>query len=281
MQQSRFFVEGLKGEKRMKIIDFHAHVYPEKISKKAVRSVGEFYGIRMDGEGTTKNMMDIGKKAGVTNWVVCSVAVDGGHVEAINKFITDECKKNGELFGLSAMHADYENKIPELERVFGLGLRGVKIHPDTQKFNMDDDRMFEVYDFLQQTEKPILVHCGDYRYDYSHPRRLKRILELFPKLIVVAAHFGGWSVYDLALEYLKDTSCYLDTSSALSYLGKNRARELIDLYGAERIVFGTDFPMWNAGDELKKINELKLTQNEAELILHKNAERILKIGEEL
>lgn len=263
----------------MKIIDFHAHVYPEKVAKKAVRSVGEFYGIDMEGEGTTKTLIEGGKKAGVTNWVVCSVAVDGGHVETINNFISAECKENSALFGLAAIHAEYENKLAELERAFGAGLRGVKIHPDTQKFNMDDDRMFEVYDFLQQTEKPILIHCGDYRYDYSHPRRLKRILELFPKLTVVAAHFGGWSVYDLALEYLKDTNCYLDTSSSLSYIGTKRARELIGLYGAERIVFGTDFPMWSASEEMKKINKLDLKDDERELVLYKNAERILRAGE--
>ena len=92
------------------------------------------------------------------------------------------------------MHADFENKIEEVERATELGLRGVKIHPDTQLFNMDDERMFELYDYLRQKDIPLLIHCGDYRYDYSHPRRLKRLLREFPGITVIGAHFGGWSM---------------------------------------------------------------------------------------
>ena len=56
-----------------------------------------------------------------------------------------------------------------------------------------------------------------------------------------------------------------------------RAKELIRMYGAERMVFGTDFPMWDAKDELEKFYSMELTDEENELILHKNAERILGI----
>lgn len=260
----------------MKVIDFHAHIYPEKISGKAVKSVGEFYSLEMDGEGTADGLIRSGAQAGVEGYVVCSVAVDAGHVETINNYITSECARHDEFFGLAAMHADYENKIPELERAVEHGLRGVKIHPDTQHFDMDDERMFEVYDYLQEKELPILIHCGDYRYDYSHPRRLKRLLELFPRLCAVAAHFGGWSVYDLALEYLEHTNCYLDTSSSFSFIGMKRAEELIHRYGAERMLFGSDFPMWSVAEEIARFDEMKLTDEERELIFHKNAERILK-----
>ena len=44
-------------------------------------------------------------------------------------------------------------------------------------------------------------------------------------------------------------------------------------------MFGTDFPMWSASEEMKKINKLDLKDDERELILYKNAERILKAGE--
>ncbi len=261
----------------MNIIDFHTHIYPEKISDKAVRSVGEFYNLDMEGKGTAQALIDSGRAANVDGYVVCSVAVDENHVETINRYIASECEEHSEFFGLAAMHAAYDGKIPELERAMKNGLRGVKIHPDTQHFNMDDERMFEFYDYLQEKEIPILIHCGDYRYDYSHPKRLKRLLKLFPRLCAVAAHFGGWSVYDLALEYLKDTGCFLDTSSSFSFTGMQRAEELIRIYGAERIVFGSDFPMWNVSEELERFDTINLTAHERELILHENAERILKI----
>ncbi len=261
----------------MKLIDFHAHIYPEKIAQKAVESVGNFYHIPMDGNGTAEHLLSQGKEFSVSGYVVHSVAVDENHVQTVNNYIASECEKHQEFHGFGTMHAAYGDKIGELKRMQELGLKGVKIHPDTQYYNMNDDRMDEVYDYLQKEQLPLLIHCGDYRYDYSHPRRLKDILNRFPKLTVVAAHFGGWSVWDLALEYLKDANCYLDTSSSIPMLGTVRAEELIRLYGAERIVFGTDFPMWVLKDELEFFDKMSLNEKERELIFYQNAAKILKI----
>lgn len=261
----------------MKIIDFHSHIYPEKIAAKAVDSIGDFYKIKMDCEGTAEKLLREGKKAGVNEYVVHSVAVTPHHVETINNFIIDECLKHSEFHGFATMHAGYENKIAEIERAKAAGLQGVKIHPDTQCFNLDDERMFELYDYLRQTKLPLLIHTGDYRYGYSHPARLKKLLGMFPGLVAIGAHFGGWSVFDLALEYLENENCFLDTSSSFMMLGLRRARELIRLYGAERMLFGTDFPMWHAEDELRQFMELSLTDDENQLILYKNAEKILNI----
>ncbi len=263
----------------MDIIDFHTHIYPEKIAQRAVQSVGEFYDIPMDCEGTAAALIRQGEKHGVGGYLVQSVALTPSRVEAINDYIASECKEHKEFFGFGTIHADFEDKLSEAQRIIDLGLLGVKIHPDTQRFNMDDKKMFELYDFLRAKNLPILIHCGDYRYDYSHPKRLKNILKQFPGLTVIGAHFGGWSVFDLALEYLKDENCYVDTSSSFFMLGKRRTKELIREYGAARIVFGTDFPMWDVGEELSFLRELNLTDEEYHLILHKNAEKILKIGE--
>lgn len=262
----------------MEIFDFHAHIYPEKISQRAVQSIGEFYNLEMHGEGTATKLIENGSGNGITGYVVHSVAVTDHSVRTINDFISRECAEHSEFYGLGTIHADFQDKIAELQRMEELGLRGLKIHPDTQKFNMDDPRMFEVYEYLQENELPILIHCGDYRYDYSHPQRLCEILDRFPKLIVVAAHFGGWSVPDLALEYLRDKRCYMDTSSTFFMSGLKRAKELIRIYGAERMVFGTDFPMWMPSEELDKFMSMGLTERENELILCENTKRILKLN---
>jgi predicted TIM-barrel fold metal-dependent hydrolase len=152
----------------MDIIDFHAHIYPEKIADRAVKSVGDFYNLEMSGTGTAEKLLADCKKIGVTSCVVHSVAVTAERVEAINDYISSECEKHKEFYGFGTMHADFENKLDEVQRFLNMGLKAVKIHPDTQLFNMDDERMFELYDFLQQTKTPILIHTGDYRYDFSH-----------------------------------------------------------------------------------------------------------------
>lgn len=259
----------------MEIFDFHAHIYPEKIARKAVKSVGDFYGIEMDCDGTAQSLIEKGKKAGASRFLVQSVATAAGQACAINDFIARECAAHRELTGFGTLHPGMEDPLSEIERIQTLGLKGVKFHPDTQKFNMDDDRMFPIYDALRQEKLPILMHCGDYRYTYSHPVRLRRVLDNFPGLTVIGAHFGGWTLWDLALEYLKDTSCYVDCSSSIMFLGKVRSRELIRLYGAQRVLYGTDFPMWDEKEEIARVQSLGLSTEELELIFSGNAKRLL------
>lgn len=261
----------------MRIINFHTHIYPDAIAQKATESVGKFYTLDMNRVGTASHLIEDCKKAGIDKCVIHSVATAPKQVESINNFVASTCKEHKEFYGFGTIHPDYENPFEEIERIESLGLKGIKIHPDTQKFNIDDERMFKIYDALSG-RLPILIHCGDYRYTYSHPERLARILDMFPGLTVIGAHFGGWSLHDLALEYLIDRNCYMDVSSSFFLTGMKRAEELIKIYGAERILFGTDFPMWDAKEELDKFMTMNLTEEEKELILYKNAEKILKIS---
>ena len=257
------------------IYDCHAHIYPEKIAAKAVEGVGSFYGIPMDcPAGTADALLALGDEAGIDRFLVHSVATQARQVESINNFLAETVAREPRFIGFGTMHADYEHKADELERIVGMGLRGIKIHPDSQLYAVDDPRMFELYDALQG-RYPILVHCGDYRYDYDNPDRVRRVLDLFPRLTFIAAHFGGWSLADLALEYLKDTNCYLDCSSSMMYLGRKRSAELIREYGAERFLFGSDYPMWSPKDELERFRSLDISEEEKEMILTHNPERIL------
>jgi predicted TIM-barrel fold metal-dependent hydrolase len=151
----------------------------------------------------------------------------------------------------------------------------VKLHPDTQRVDMDDPRLMRVYEICERKGLALLVHCGDYRYDYSHPRRMKRVLHEFPQLRVCAAHFGGWSVQDLALEFLEDEGCFLDMSSSMRYLGMRRTRELCEMYGPDRMMFGSDFPMWNPADEYEIFRSLGFSDSAYEKMCWHNAERWL------
>ncbi len=261
-----------------KVYDFHVHIYPEKIARKAVESVGNYYLIKMQCEdGTVDELKRRVEGSGITNSLVHSVAVAPRTVQSINNFISEQCAAHPEFVGFGAMHADYPEPEEEIDRMISLGLRGVKIHPDTQFFDLDDPKMMRVYDYMRQKGLPLLAHVGDYRVDYTHPRRLKHILREFPDLTVIGAHFCGWSLWDLAIEFVKDENCFMDTSSSIMYTGNVRAKELINIYGADRCLFGSDFPMWDPKAELENFMTLGLTDEQYEKTLYINAERILGI----
>lgn len=263
----------------MPIIDAHSHIYPEKISQKAVGSVGKFYSAHMDApDASAQALIDTCAGSPITHHLVHSVATSPSQVETINNFVAEQCAAHDNFIGFATMHQDYENVEEEIERAISLGLKGVKIHPDNQRVNMDDPRLMRLYECIEG-RLPIVIHTGDYRYDFSHPRRLKKILHTFPNLVVDAAHFGGWSIFDYALEILEDENCYIDTSSALEFLGPRRTVELCRAYGIERVLFGSDFPMWSPVSELNMILAMDFTPEELEAITWKNALRFIGLEE--
>ncbi len=262
----------------MKIIDFHTHVYPDRIADKATRATCDFYGLDTDQTGTVDTLLSKGRAAGIDRFVLLPVAVHPRGVRAVNEFIVGQIQQHPECYGFGTVHPDMEDLNGELEYIRASGLLGVKLHPDMQAIHTDDEKWFPLYEWLQEKGLPLFVHCGDEHRDFSHPRRLRRVIDRFPRLIVIAAHLGGWSKWDEAVEYLQDTDCYVDISSCMMFLSPEKVAEYVRAFGAHRVLFGTDFPIWDAASEVKNLQSLPLTDDEKEQIFLRNAERIL--GEE-
>lgn len=261
----------------MQVIDCHCHVYPPRIAERAVAAVGAFYDIPMDVEnGTPEGLLAACEGTPIQRFIIHSVATRPEQVASINDFIASECAAHPEFTGFMTLHQDLtdDQLEREIDRACALGLRGIKLHPDTQAVDMDDPRLLRIYE-IAEGRLPLIIHTGDYRYDYSHPRRLQRILRDFPNLVVDAAHFGGWSIYDLAVEYLEHENCFLDMSSSIALLGMRRTEELTRIYGTDRIMFGSDFPMWDPSSELRVFTSGHFTDDELEDLLQNNALRFL------
>ena len=262
----------------MEIIDIHTHIYPDKIARKATESVRDFYqlegAVKMD--GTVDMLLQRGAQAGINRYVVLPVSNAPNRVRSINSFILEQTALHDNFIGFGTLHADMENLNEEAQWIIAQGLKGIKMHPDSQRFPIDDPRLFPVYDAIQG-KIPVLLHMGDQRYNYSHPVRLRKILGIFPKLEVIAAHFGGYSMFHTARELLWDTDCVFDISSAMMFMERGEAERYINSYGAERMAYGTDYPLWDPVTEVQRFQSLKLSGRQFDQIAHKTAERILKL----
>ena len=262
----------------MEIIDIHTHIYPDKIARKATESVRDFYqlegAVKMD--GTVDMLLERGAQAGISRYVVLPVSNAPNRVRSINSFILEQTALHDNFIGFGTLHADMENLNEEAQWIIAQGLKGIKMHPDSQRFPIDDPRLFPVYDAIQG-KIPVLLHMGDQRYNYSHPVRLRKILGIFPKLEVIAAHFGGYSMFHTARELLWDTDCVFDISSAMMFMERGEAERYINSYGAERMAYGTDYPLWDPVTEVQRFQSLKLSGRQFDQIAHKTAERILKL----
>ena len=259
----------------MKLIDIHTHVYPDAIAQKATDSVRDFYGIGGAGmDGTVSMLLRRGEEAGIDRFVILPVAVSPKRAAHINDFILQQTQEHARFIGFGTLHAEMEDIAQEAQRIMAMGLRGIKMHPDTQSFAIDDVRLFPAYEQIQG-KIPVILHMGDKRYDYSQPSRLRRIMDLFPKLKVIAAHFGGYSMYEEAYNQLHDKDCIFDVSSSLMFMPKGVAEEYINRYGAERMAYGTDYPLWDPVTEVKRFMQLDLTEAQFDQIGHKTAETFL------
>lgn len=257
----------------LRIADAHTHIYPEKIAEKATASVGDFYGLEMSRVGTSETLLRCGESIGVEKYLVCSVATKPEQVASINAYIAGECEKHPAFIGLAAFHQALEAPEAAIEHARALGLQGIKVHPDFQKFNIDDPVMLPVYRRLASLNMPILFHMGDDRYDFSAPVRLARVLDKVPDLKCIGAHFGGYRRWREAAKLLKGANLYFDTSSSLPFLEKQEAVDMIQHYGPDRMLFGTDFPMWDHQEELERFLALDLPAKIRDQILYDNFAR--------
>lgn len=262
----------------LRIIDSHCHIYPNGIARKAVEAVDKFYdGLPADHyDGTVDTLLASGARAGVSRFIVHSVATKPEQVGHINQFIARSmAESNGAFTGMGTMHLDAADLRRDFEALKALGLRGVKLHPDIQRFNADDPRAMEIYAMCEDAGLPVCVHTGDYRYDYSNPPRVANILKAFPRLKFIGAHFGGWSVWEEAARVLSDyPNIVVDSSSSFYALKPETAKRLIRIWGPERVMFGTDYPLWPQQPDIDYLLKLDLTDRAYEDIFWRTCAKL-------
>lgn len=264
-----------------KAINAHCHIYPEKIASKAVKGIRDFYDLDMSLNGKVDNLIEDGSKVGVVHYLIHSVATTPKQVRSINEFISEVVKSDQGLFtGFGTLHPDSDDIEGDFNHLISLGLKGVKLHPDFQQFALNEDRAFKMGEIINKGDVPVLIHCGDFRYNFSNPDQLKPFLDKFPDMTVIGAHFAGWSVWQEATEKLAGTpNLFVDISSSLYALSPQEAKRLIYAYGVDKVLWGTDYPMWESESEMEFFRKIGLTEEEESKILYENAAKLLKIDD--
>jgi len=268
-----------------KVFDIHTHTYPEKIAEKATVNLGKFYNFHVEGEGTYAHLESQAAENNVHGYLLFSVATNPQQVCKVNDSIAalaEYSRSRGFLtVGFAGMHQDFTDFAAEIDRSEALGLHGVKIHPDIQGVDVDDPRLFRLYEILED-RMPLYLHVGDNRpqYRFSEARKIANVIRNFPKLEIVAAHLGGYQAWEDALEYLAGRErVWYDTSSALWAISPEYAGTLIRKFGAENVMFGTDYPVKNTAEEIERFLRIDLSDDQREAILWNNAIRFLHLEE--
>ena len=272
------------------LIDFHTHAFPKTIAEKALDKLSYLSGgLEPQSEGTVDSLKNQMEKDGVDISVVLSIATNSRQQTNVNNF-AKEINDEKSVFAFGSVHPDAENVFEELERIKDMGLKGVKIHPEYQEINVDDEKMKPIYKKISSLGLITVFHSG---YDYGYappyhcmPDNLLAALKWFDSP-VIAAHWGGVSCGVEVIKKLCGKDVWFDLSFGYGNMPRAVAQEIVDKHTPERLLFASDMPWHRPSWEKKLIETLDISQSDKDKIYYKNAlkllgitnERVVEIGE--
>lgn len=262
------------------IIDFHTHVFPDKIASKAIEKLSfNAGGLEYHYNGTVAGLKNSMIDSGTDVSVVLNISTNDHQQTSVNDFAGSINDKSS-IFAFGSVHPDSKNALEELERIKAMGMLGVKFHPEYQQFSVDDEKMKPIYKKISSLGLITVFHAGeDYGFPPPYgatPEKMLRALSWFDSP-VIAAHWGGLGCSEAVIKHLCGTDIYLDTSFSYGCIAKYYVQKIIELHGTEKLLFGTDSPWHTFKNEMRLLNSLGLSDTEKEQITSGNAKKLLGI----
>jgi len=279
------------------IIDFHTHIFPEKISAAVIDKLSRISRTVAFTDGTLTGLLNSMQKAGVDKSVILPVATNSAQVEKINNSAAALNEKYFErgIISFASIHPDFENYRAELARLKSLGFKGVKVHPVYQNTDLDDKKFLNIFYRAAELDLIVVTHAGlDIGFPgvvKCSPQMARNVVEEIGEFKFVLAHMGGWKNWDEVLTQLADKKIFLDTSFStgkitprsdstwrdddLNLMTAEKFVDFIKTFGADKILFGTDSPWTNAKISIDFIKNLPITDAEKNLILGDNAKKLI------
>lgn len=265
------------------VVDFHTHIFPEKIAAKTIAFLEEKAHITSFCDGTEEGLVKSMDMAGVDVSVVLPVMTKPEQFHTINKFAAQLNEKyrnrRTRLWSFGGIHPDSPDYKRELRTIKDLGLLGIKLHPDYQDTHFDDIRYMRILDYASELGLVSVVHAGvDVGFPDNvrcTPRQIRKVVdEVAPKNLVLA-HYGGFDMWEDVQELLAGKDVYLDTSFTAGYIKDEVFLGILKKHGADRILFATDSPWSGQKESLEHIRGLVKDNKDLNKILGQNAGKLI------
>jgi predicted TIM-barrel fold metal-dependent hydrolase len=265
----------------MKYIDFHTHVFPDRIARDALERLSGHSGpYKPKTDGTASGLLRSMDRASVAISVVANIATKPTQMWPIYEFCLEI--KSERLCPFVSFHP--ENSIQQvrqlLKKARDAGIIGVKLHPMYQGFWIDEEMMLPYYRLVAEEGLMLMFHSGyDIAFpgnEQAHVLRLKKLAKLLPELTIISTHMGGWRQWEYLRSLAEEKNLYTETSMTITETGPEEFLRLLKKFPSERILFGTDSPWTDQQEMIEAILRLPLDENTKRAILKENAIRLLK-----
>ncbi len=279
------------------IIDSHTHIFPPEISinrnnyLKADSAFAELYGKPSAKLASAEELIDSMDINGIDMSIVCGFNWSEHELccESNNYILESISRYPQRLTGLAMLKPEAGDKaLYELERCAKGGVKGIgELRPPASGLDRSIDSLWTpLVKFLVENAMVCLFHASE---PVGHPYPGKgeltpRILYQFicrhPELKAVLAHWGGGlPFYELMPEVKKTLSNVWYDTAASSFLYSPAIFEhVIGIIGAERVLFGSDYPVIPQKRLIDEIAGMNLDIKSRENILGINAAGLLGLN---
>ncbi len=266
----------------MKYIDYHTHIFPDKIAKQAMDALAAESGeYRPCTDGTLQGLLDSMDRAGIAASLVASIATRPNQMQSIFDF--SKQIKSARIHPFVSFHPS--NDTYEVEEVLGdahqFGIRGVKMHPMYQNFNIDDKYMYGFYELIAGMGLQIMFHTG---FDMAFPgntqadvERVRKVANWFKDLTIICTHVGGWKQWDRISCLSECRNVYTETSLTLTEITDDEFVKALSHFDEDRILFGSDSPWSDQKEMLERTLRLNISDRQKEKMMYQNAATLLAL----
>ena len=282
------------------IFDIHTHIFPDQIAGATIQKLQSMCHTAAYSDGTGAGLKASMATAGVDGCLVLPVATSVRQVVHVND-ASARLNENGPETGLwsfGCMHPAFDDWREELARIARLGLKGIKLHPVYQGVDFDDIRYLRILERAGELGLVVTTHAGlDVGFPGEvrcSPQMVRRAVSQVGPVHLILAHMGGWRNWDQVLELLPDMPVLLDTSFStgrmcpledgyyreeeLELLDSQRFMELVQAFGARRVLFGSDSPWGSQSESLAWLEAQPLAAADKAAILGGNGAKLLGLA---
>ena len=178
------------------------------------------------------------------------------------------------------------------------GVKLIKIHPSNELYDVNDSAANSFYEKASELGLILDFHTGPHgtKLSLAKPEKFDEIVWKYPKLSFIFEHLGGRTYFEefLAIIYNQSmvnkniiprvygglTSILDFEKQKMLYIGKEKMLEAINIVGADKFIFGLDFPynsIEDVGNEINTIQNFSIPESDIANILGGNLSKLLAL----
>lgn len=269
------------------IIDFHTHIFPDKIAKTTIDLLAKNSDGKPNTDGTVQGLVDAMDRADADICVTLPVLTKPSQFDSVTNFVVGvnerfKSANKRKIISFGGMHPQCDDIDGKMAYLKSLGIKGVKIHPDYQNTFIDDDGYIEILKAAKKYDMIVVTHSGvDDGYIGQPirctPERVLKVIKMVNHNKFVLGHFGAHKLWKEVYDVLAGENVYFDTAFTLHEIDEKTFKDILLKHGEDKALFATDCPWRDIKEDLEILKSYNLEEETMNKLLYKNALKLLTI----